>query len=56
MDKVITMRWWRVERSEIPTDRDDRIEWLFAWWERIDAWIVENRPRDLPLERRTPKR
>ncbi|QIG45242.1 1-acyl-sn-glycerol-3-phosphate acyltransferase [Nocardioides anomalus] len=43
MDKQIVMRWWRVPRAEIPTDRDDRIEWLFGWWERIDLWIEENR-------------
>ena len=36
----------RARRS--PTDRDERIEWLFGWWERIDAWIEENRPEDLP--------
>jgi 1-acyl-sn-glycerol-3-phosphate acyltransferase len=47
MDKVITMRWWQVPRDEIPADRDARIEWLFGWWERIDAWIAENRPQDL---------
>jgi 1-acyl-sn-glycerol-3-phosphate acyltransferase len=43
MDKQIVMRWWRVPRVEIPPDRDGRIEWLFGWWERIDAWIEENR-------------
>lgn len=47
MDKRIIMRWWQVPRDEIPSGRDDRIDWLFAWWERIDEWIVENRP--LPL-------
>lgn len=44
MDKQIVMRWWQVPRDEIPADRDERIDWLFDWWERIDDWIVENRP------------
>ena len=44
MDKRIVMRWWRVPRSEIPPDRDGRIDWLFGWWERIDDWIDDNRP------------
>ena len=44
MDKRIVMRWWRVPRAEIPEDRDERIEWLFGWWERIDVWIDANRP------------
>jgi 1-acyl-sn-glycerol-3-phosphate acyltransferase len=43
MDKQIVMRWWRVPREEIPADREARIEWLFGWWERIDAWIDANR-------------
>ena len=47
MDKRIVMRWWQVPRAEIPDDRDGRIDWLFRWWERIDAWINENRPEDL---------
>jgi 1-acyl-sn-glycerol-3-phosphate acyltransferase len=47
MDKRIVMRWWQVPRAEIPAGRDERIDWLFAWWERIDAWIAENRPEDV---------
>ena len=52
MDKRIIMRWWQVPREEIPADRDERIDWLFGWWERIDAWIAEHRPEDLPARRR----
>jgi 1-acyl-sn-glycerol-3-phosphate acyltransferase len=43
MDRDIVMRWWRVPRDEIPPDREGRIDWLFGWWERIDAWIEETR-------------
>ena len=43
MDKRIVMRWWRVPRAEIPEDRDARIEWLFGWWETVDAWIDDHR-------------
>lgn len=51
MDKQIIMRWWQVARADIPTGREERIEWLFAWWEEIDAWIEQNRPKDLPSGR-----
>jgi 1-acyl-sn-glycerol-3-phosphate acyltransferase len=51
MDKVLTMRWWQVPRDEIPLARDARIEWLFAWWEEIDGWIVEHQPRELARRR-----
>lgn len=44
MDKQIVMRWWQVPRAEIPAGREERIDWLFAWWERIDDWIDANRP------------
>lgn len=43
MDKQITMRWWRVPRAEVPTDKDARIDWLYGWWERIDEWVDDNR-------------
>ena len=51
MDKVIVMRWWQVPREEIPVDRETQIEWLFAWWETIDAWVAQNRPKDLSRDR-----
>jgi 1-acyl-sn-glycerol-3-phosphate acyltransferase len=44
MDKQIIMRWWSVPRAEIPSEEAAQIEWLFGWWERIDAWVAENRP------------
>jgi len=47
MDKRIIMRWWQVPHEEIPTAREDRIDWLFDWWERIDTWVEENRPEEI---------
>jgi hypothetical protein len=41
MDQRITMRWWSVPASEVPSGRQRRIEWLYDWWARIDAWIDE---------------
>ncbi len=52
MDKQIVMRWWRVSRDEIPHGREERIDWLFSWWERIDGWVAEHKPVDLPPPRR----
>jgi len=51
MDKRLLMQWWQVPRAEIPVDREDQIEWLFSWWERIDAWIEEHRAEELPRAR-----
>jgi 1-acyl-sn-glycerol-3-phosphate acyltransferase len=39
MDRAIQMRWWIVPASEVPEGADERIDWLYAWWARIDDWI-----------------
>ena len=36
----------RVPREEIPESREERIEWLYRWWERIDEWVAEHRAPD----------
>lgn len=51
MDKQLVMRWWRVPRTQIPDGRDERIDWLFSWWEEIDRWVAAHRPVDLPPRR-----
>ena len=38
------MQWWLENPADVPADIDGRIEWLYAWWARIDAWISVNRP------------
>jgi 1-acyl-sn-glycerol-3-phosphate acyltransferase len=43
LDRVIEMRWWLVPAAEVPRDREGQIEWLFSWWERIDAWIASRK-------------
>jgi hypothetical protein len=48
MEQVIVARWWRVPAAEVPRDRDEVVRWLYDWWERIDAWIDENRPVRAP--------
>ena len=39
LDQTITMRWWSVDAADIPSGREQRVEWLFEWWARIDDWI-----------------
>jgi hypothetical protein len=41
LDRRVTGRYWRIPSSEIPHDQDALIEWLYGWWERIDAWIED---------------
>jgi 1-acyl-sn-glycerol-3-phosphate acyltransferase len=44
MDKRLMMRFWSVPPEEVPVGREERIEWLYDWWARIDQWIEEQRP------------
>ncbi len=46
MEQVIRARWWRVQAADVPRDRDEVVRWLYDWWERIDAWIDQNRVLD----------
>jgi 1-acyl-sn-glycerol-3-phosphate acyltransferase len=34
---TLRMRLWTVPAAEIP--EDGRVEWLFGWWRRVDAWV-----------------
>lgn len=43
----ILMRWWQIPAAQVPLTADAQIGWLYAWWERIDAWIAGNRPVEL---------
>jgi 1-acyl-sn-glycerol-3-phosphate acyltransferase len=42
LDTTITMRWWLVDAADVPEGRDERVEWLFEWWARIDEWIGQH--------------
>jgi len=50
INQVIKARWWRVPHDEVPrtASHEAQLQWLYAWWERIDQWITENRPADSP--------
>lgn len=45
MDRTLRAAYWRIKPADIPTDRQDRIDWLFGWWAEIDQWIDANRPQ-----------
>jgi 1-acyl-sn-glycerol-3-phosphate acyltransferase len=50
INQVIKARWWRVPHDEVPrtASQEAQLQWLYAWWERIDEWITENRPAGSP--------
>jgi 1-acyl-sn-glycerol-3-phosphate acyltransferase len=45
VDLQVNARWWRVPYDEVPREpsrsHEEQVQWLYGWWERIDAWISE---------------
>ncbi len=48
MDREVRLTYWTVRHDEVPRDPDERMDWLFDWWERIDGWIDERRDPEHP--------
>ncbi len=44
LDLTITMRWWSVDAEDVPVGHEQRVDWLYEWWARIDAWIDRHGP------------
>lgn len=38
--RSVNVRFWRIRRSTIPTDRDARVDWLYSEWARLDRWVA----------------
>jgi 1-acyl-sn-glycerol-3-phosphate acyltransferase len=39
LDHPVELGMWHVPAAEIPADKEERIDWLFAWWCRLDSFI-----------------
>ena len=42
--RTLHTRMWLVPAADVPVADDDRVSWLYDWWERIDEWIAEQQP------------
>jgi 1-acyl-sn-glycerol-3-phosphate acyltransferase len=40
-DVSVSAQWWRVPAAEVPrtAGHQAQVDWLYDWWQRIDAWI-----------------
>ena len=52
--RSVRIRLWLACAEEIPNGQDERIDWLFAWWRTLDAWIGEQTPADRGLSPQQP--
>lgn len=48
--QVIHVRFRRIAREDIPTERDDQATWLLQEWQRVDAWLQSHQLPDLERE------
>jgi 1-acyl-sn-glycerol-3-phosphate acyltransferase len=39
--RTLHTRMWLVPAADVPATDDERVNWLYDWWERIDDWIAE---------------
>ncbi|MFN2451401.1 MAG: 1-acyl-sn-glycerol-3-phosphate acyltransferase [Candidatus Dormibacteria bacterium] len=39
VDRVLRLQLFLVRAGDIPREEDARVEWLFDWWARLDAWV-----------------
>jgi 1-acyl-sn-glycerol-3-phosphate acyltransferase len=44
LDGPILARYWRIGPAEVPGEAEAQVDWLFAWWGRVDEWIRSRRP------------
>lgn len=42
--RTLHTRMWLVRSADVPADPEAQVEWLYDWWERIDAWIGDVHP------------
>jgi 1-acyl-sn-glycerol-3-phosphate acyltransferase len=38
---TLEVRMWLAPASERPHDPDEQVQWLFAWWKRLDEWVAD---------------
>jgi 1-acyl-sn-glycerol-3-phosphate acyltransferase len=41
--RPVEVECWRIPRSEVPEGVEERREWLFRTWGRVDDWVAEHR-------------
>jgi 1-acyl-sn-glycerol-3-phosphate acyltransferase len=44
-DVSVSAQWWRVPAAEVPraAGHQAQVDWLYDWWQRVDAWIATQR-------------
>lgn len=48
MQHSVRMAWCHIPRADIPQGREERTDWLYEWWERVDTWVDSHAAPGLP--------
>jgi 1-acyl-sn-glycerol-3-phosphate acyltransferase len=48
MDSDVQACWWRVPAADVPEKSEAQVDWLFAWWGRMDEWISTHGSSPVP--------
>lgn len=46
--RTLRVAFWRLPGASIPAGREAQVEWIYAQWERLDAWLAAARGATLP--------
>lgn len=46
LHRTLHTRMWVVPASERPEDPDEQVDWIYAWWKRIDDWVAAQGKED----------
>jgi 1-acyl-sn-glycerol-3-phosphate acyltransferase len=44
----IELEFWRIAAADVPRAREERIEWIYDQWQRVDAWLAARLEREVP--------
>ena len=47
--RTLRTRMWFVPRDEVPVGDDERVDWLYDWWKRLDEWVEQQGQERAPV-------
>jgi len=45
-NQTVDVELWRVKKEDIPNGVEERTEWMYQHWIKMDAWVEERKNKD----------
>lgn len=55
-ERPVAARYWRIPAAKVPREQEALIDWLYAWWARIDEWVDNRLAPDDKLKAALPEK